>query len=171
MKVTIISVRVLDGDYLANALKRLSDEGHPITAEGYDYGSIDSDPDTLACVLRTLDDTDFLVIWVSGNLEYFKNSTMMLKKAELKSIPTFVFNMNRERADEQRYTFPYPDEEYDLLYDYALLGGQANLRSMGLWMLNRFESEDNMLPEPEKPPAQGVYVPGCTDVSFETHIP
>ncbi|MBE6527148.1 MAG: hypothetical protein E7Z63_05205 [Thermoplasmata archaeon] len=170
MKVTIISVRILDGDYLANALNKLSDESHPLIAEAYDYGSIDSDPKTLTKVLKGLDDTNFFVIWVSGNLEYFKNSAMMLKKAKLLNIPTFVFNMNRERADEQRDTFPYSDREYDLLYDYALLGGQSNLRSMGLWMLNKFESEKNDLPNPEKPPAQGVYVPGCPDVSFETHI-
>ena len=171
MKVTTISVRIRDGAYLTAALRKLGEEGHAVTAEEYDYGDIDSSPDTLTRVLDTLDDTDMLVIWVSGNLEYFKNYSMMLKKAKLRNILTFVFNINRERAEEHRYTFDDPDEDYELLYNYALLGGPSNLRGMGLWMLNRLENENNELPEAVLPPAQGVYVRGCSDISFETHIP
>ena len=171
MKVTTISVRIRDGAYLTAALRKLGEEGHPITAEEYDYGDIDSRPETLTKVLSTLDDTDMLVIWVSGNMEYFKNYSMMLKKAKLRNILTFVINMNRERADEHRYTFTDPDEDYEILYNYAILGGPSNLRGMGLWMLNRLEGENNELPEAVMPPAQGVYMKGCSDISLDTHIP
>jgi len=171
MKTVTISVRIRDGAYLTTILNKLADEGHPISAEEYDYGEIDSRPDILTKVLQTLDDADFLIIWVSGNLEYFKNSSMMIKKARLRGIPVFVFNMNRERAEEQRCTFPYPDEDYELLYRYALLGGPSNLKGMGLWMLNTLSGEHNELPDPMMPPAQGIYLHGCDDISFETHIP
>lgn len=171
MKLTIVSVRIRDGSYLANSIRQLQNEGYDISVEDYDYGDIDNNPDTLSSFLDSLDSTDFLYIWVSGNLEYFKNYSIALKKASRMSIPTFIFNASRERADEHRGTFPYPDPDYEILYNYALLGGSSNFRGIGFWILNNIAGEKNELLEPQIPPGQGVYKPGCTDVSFETHIP
>ena len=171
MRTTIISVRIRDGSYLSAAINSLSEEGLDIHASEFDYGDIDSRPEVLTSLLDTLDDTDFLFLWVSGNLEYFKNSRMVLKKAKSRSIPVFVYNLNREEADRYRDLFPYSDDDYEMVYRYSLMGGPANMRGVGIWIARAFLGSDVPLPEPEMPPAQGVYVPGCDDTSFETHIP
>ena len=171
MKTVIISVRIRDGSYLSAAINSLHDLGYGIEATEYDYGDVDSRPEVLTRLLEDLDDAGFLVIWISGNLEYFKNYSMVLKKAEFRSIPTFVYSMSREVSDPHRGRFPFEDGDYELLYRYALLGGPSNMRGFALWISNRFAGTDETLPEPVRPPAQGVYVKDCDDTSFETHIP
>ncbi len=171
MKAVVISVRVRDGSYLASSLVQLKQDGHDIDVCEFDYGDIDNDPDTFMEVLDSIEDADILFIWVSGNLEYFKNHKVLMKKAATKGVVTYIFNANRERAEENRDVFEYPDEDYDQIYNYALMGGSSNFRAIGLWMLNRFCNENNELPEPITPLAQGVYFPGCSDTSFETYIP
>ena len=170
MKTLLLSVRVRDTSYVATSLMGLQAEGHNIETKDFDYGDIDTDAESLMQFLNELEDADILFIWVSGNLEYFKNHRLIMKKANSVGVPVFVFNADRERAEQHRDIFPFSDEDYNLLYRYSLMGGGANFRAIGLWMLNRFEGENNILPESYVPPAQGVYSPGCTDTSFETHL-
>ena len=170
MRIINISVRIHDGSYVPPVAESLSKRGYEITAENYDYQDIDTDDGTLTSLLDVLEHTDFLIIWVSGNLDYFKNSGIVIKKAQQHSIPTFIFNYNRERDTWTRDLFPYSDDDYDLLYRYATLGGKDNLEGLLLSIINLLGGGDIQLPEPVMRPAQGVYVPGCENTSFENHL-
>ena len=170
MKIINISVRIHDGSYVPPVADGLSEEGYDITAEDYDYRDIDTDGRTLSALLDSLERSDFLIIWVSGNLEYFRSSGTVIKKAQQCSVPIFVFNYSRDRGIETRDLFPYGDDDYDLLYRYAFLGGKANLRGMLLLVIGLLERRKMVLPDPVIQPPQGVYVPGCDDTSFGCHL-
>ena len=170
MKLINVSVRIHDGSYVPPVADGLSKEGYDITAEDYDYRDIDTDGRTLTTFLDSLERSDFLIIWVSGNLDYFKSSGTVIKKAQHCSVPIFVFNYSRDRGAETRHLFPYGDHDYERLYRYASLGGKANLRGMLLLIISLLEDRGIALPDPVMQPSQGIYMPGCEDASFDIHM-
>ena len=136
----------------------------------YDSADLDSDPELLLKAVGEVSSADFVTLKVHGDTSYMKRFDRLRGAIDGGDVRALLSCTDDPVTEEFRYMFRGPDDEYRLASSYFLLGGEANFRSLFLWALNRFGGLDVEVPEPVRPPAQGIYYPGRADVSFGPYL-
>ncbi|MDO5852569.1 MAG: cobaltochelatase subunit CobN, partial [Thermoplasmata archaeon] len=99
-----------------------------------------------------------------------KRFDRLLSAIESNNVCTLLACTDDVVTDAFRRLFIGTDGEFDTARSYYVLGGDSNFRSLFLWALRRFDSLDIDVPEPERPPAQGIYYPGRDCIGFDEYL-
>ena len=168
MKITNISIGTKDGTVLNSAADSLVSEGFGIEISCYDSYQLNEDPVVFAKMLDDVNDSDFITIHVHGDTSYLKRF-QRLKECLDSGRDAILVCTDDCVTVSFRYLFRGNDGDYFKLQTFLTLGGMENHKSFLKWALNRFEGADTEVPEPVRPPAQGIYYPG-KPIDFTEYI-
>ncbi len=162
-----ISVGTKDSFLLNKAAAEVA-VGHPgLRYANYDSADLDSDPELLLKAVSDVKMADFVALKVHGDTSYMKKFDRIAGALEEGGASALLDCTDDEVTVRFRPLFKGDDAGYVLARSYYVLGGDANFTSLFLWALREFGGEDVEVPEPEMPPAQGIYYPGREGVGFD----
>lgn len=170
MHLINISIGTKDSFLLNRAADQVRSEGLPLEYRNYDSSDLDSDPRLLAEALGDVRSADLVTLKVHGDTSYMKRFDRLLGAIESEGTCALLQCTDECVSEDFRRLFDGDDEDYRAALTYYTLAGDSNFRSLLLWALRRFDGLEVDVPEPVRPPAQGVYIPGMEDTSFETYL-
>ena len=165
-----ISIGTKDSFLLNSAASAIRSGFPSLEYSNYDSADLDSDPELLMRATEDVGAADLVTFKVHGDTSYMKRFDRLRKAVETHGTCALLVCTDDCVTDDFRWMFRGTDEEYSLARSYYVLGGDANIRSLFLWALRRFGGEDVDVPEPERPPAQGIYYPGREDIGFGPYL-
>lgn len=170
MRFVNISIGTKDSFLLNRAAAAVSSEHPSLCYSNYDSEDLDSDPEAMVRALEDVGDADLVTVKVHGDTSYMRRFDRLLDAIEGNGVCTLLVCTDDCVTSDFRHLFEGDDEDFDLARTYFALGGDRNLASLFLWALRRFDGAEVGVPEPERPPAQGVYRPGAEDVDTDSYL-
>lgn len=170
MRLVNISIGTKDSFLLNRTADELRAEHTDLAYSNYDSADLDSDPELLLHATEDIAEADLVALKVHGDTSYMKRFDTLRKAIDSKGVCALLVCTDECVTRDFRCMFKGTDEDFDRARAYYVLGGDGNLRSLFLWAIRRFDGIDLVVPEPERPPAQGIYYPGRDDIGFGTYI-
>lgn len=162
-----IDIRVRDGVSLRGAADFHISNGYGIELHEYSSDSMDRDVRLLDDLVSRIPGTDAITVRITGDFSLFRGWEAVRSCAEENGVPIIVVFNVADQSLPYRSLSGLDGCEFDLVQKLLGWGGPANQRAFIAWCLRRFDGADIEVPEPERPPAQGAYVPGSDDASIE----
>ncbi|MCQ2078568.1 MAG: cobaltochelatase subunit CobN [archaeon] len=167
--VSIVSLGI--GGHAGFLMMPLADqlraEGYDISLHCADSSNLDENLELIPDFLRKVRSADILFVNVHGDVSYFRHFGALLTAVESSGVPMLLFGCEEAVVLQYRRYFLGSDEDYSRLVTYQTIGGDDNQRSTLIWALRNYDHANLALPDPVKPMAQGVYVPGVGGMTFE----
>lgn len=170
MRFVNISIGTKDSFLLNRAAAEVGVEHPGLVYSNYDSADLDSDPELLLRACEDAADADLITLKVHGDTTYMKRFDRLRKVIDSRGVCTLLVCTDECVTVDFRYMFKGSDQEFETACAYYILGGDDNLRSLFLWAIRRFDGIDIDVPEPSRPPAQGIYYPGREDIGFESYL-
>ena len=162
-----ISIGTKDSFILNRVAEEVGSEHPELVYTNYDSADLDSDPEMLSKAVDEASSADIVTLKVHGDTSYMKRFDRLRTAIEASGTWALLVCTDDEFTDSFRWMFRGTEEEFDRVRAYYVLGGDQNIRSLLLWCLRRFSSTDVEVPDPVRPPAQGIYYPGREDIGFD----
>ena len=170
MRFVNISIGTKDSFLLNRTADEVRAEFRSLSYSNYDSADLDSDPEVLLGAIEDVSRADFVTLKVHGDTSYMKRFDSLRKAIDSRSICTLLVCTDDCVTQDFRYMFKGTDEDFDAARAYYVLGGDDNIRSLFLWAIRRFDRVELEVPEPVRPPAQGIYHPGREDIGFDSYL-
>lgn len=137
----------------------LRDEGYPVEVLASCFDRSVTGEGLSEEMIPTTGKEDFILVnlhhaLLPGRLEQIRNELYHL------NIPAAIFCHIPYEKEDLLFLLHLPESEYEKVHAYLYLGGYQNMRSLLIWALNLGRSEKIFLPDPVKPPTDGIYHPG-----------
>ncbi|MCL2032011.1 MAG: cobaltochelatase subunit CobN [Methanomassiliicoccaceae archaeon] len=165
-----IAYLTVGGTNLAPILGNISKETDVIPVKFLTFDSEDTirDPIEFRELLRSVKNSDLLMIVMHGDPSTYKKFDELKAVLMEENINTFLLCQFEESMAENRPLFKGSDDEFRMMRKYIQLGGEANYKSLILYLLKIIGGTDVEVPEPYRNRAQGIYHPDFPrDVALE----
>ena len=172
-ELTIVYLTV-GGSNLAPMLGHMCRETDvlPVKFVAFDSEDTVKDPKEFRELLKAAKSSDLLMINMHGDVSGYKKFDALKSVLCEENINTFLICGIEESIMENRSLFKGSDTDFLMLRTYIKLGGEANFRSMLLWLFKNIGDADVDVPEPVRNRAQGLYHPDFSrDVTPEEYYP
>ncbi len=169
MRFVNISIGTKDSFLLNRTASEVGAEFPEFRYINYDSADLDSDPELLLQACDEVSEAQLVTMKVHGDTSYMKRFDRLRKVIESGKVSALLVCTEECVTESFRYMFDGTDEEFDLARSYYVLGGDANIRSLFLWAIRRFDHIDIDVPGPTRPPAQGIHMPE-RGIEFQSYL-
>ncbi|AGI48184.1 Cobalamin biosynthesis protein CobN-related Mg-chelatase [Thermoplasmatales archaeon BRNA1] len=156
-----------EGFVLEGPISIMRSQGYDIEFHGADSVTLDDDIDELKRFLDVVKGCDIIFLYVHGDVSYFRHWGNLREVIDTYGISAFMTGCDPEIIADWRYMFRQDDECFRTLTILSEIGGDENNFSVVKKLLNMFDNAGLKVPDPVRPMAQGVYVPGRGAFTFE----
>lgn len=170
VKITTLGIGSHGAFVMVPAAESLQKDGADIDLYCEDSSTLDEDLALIPPFLDRVRSSDILFLNVHGDVTYFRHFDKLKEVIDSSDVSVLLYGCDEDILVEYRRYFRGSDEDYTLLLTLESVGGDENQRSVLLWCLNNFDGADYTIPEPVRPMAQGVYIPGKGAFSLEDGI-
>lgn len=148
VRMVYLSVMNRDGVSLGRALDQMDDLLVGIRAVCADSEDLDSSEESFQCFLQEVRACDIMFINLHGDESHFKKYQRMMEVTSKVGTDILYEGSLPESNSENRGLFRHSDADYAKVRALLDIGGDANLRSLIMWVERELGGADTEVPDP-----------------------
>lgn len=148
VRMVYLSVMNRDGVSLGRALDQMDDLLVGIRAVCADSEDLDSSEESFQCFLQEVRACDIMFINLHGDESHFKKYQRMMEVTSKVGTDILYEGSLPESNSENRGLFRHSDADYAKARALLDIGGDANLRSLIMWVERELGGADTEVPDP-----------------------